>query len=317
MEAVCYAVDKALLKKELTKERLLRKSNKGGNEIYLFTAAEAPNLMRELGRVREMTFRSAGGGTGKACDIDEFDTREEAPYRQLIVWDPDAEAIIGGYRFLNCANVPLTKDGDPDLATTEIFNFSESFKRDYLPYTIELGRSFVHPLYQSSKMGSKSLFALDNLWDGLGALTVDNSGVKYFFGKVTMYRGFDVRSRNMILYFMRKYFGDREALVTPRESYLITPDDSGMEEIFKGRSYAEDYKILSKCVRAQGTNIPPLVNAYMGLSPTMKMFGTSSNPFFGNVEETAILITIKDVYEAKKRRHIATYVPNLLRIFRK
>lgn len=107
------------------------------------------------------------------------------------------------------------------MATTELFRFSEAFKKQYLTKMIELGRSFVQPLYQSTKMGRKSLFALDNLWDGLGALTVENPGMEYFFGKVTMYTSFNIEARDMILFFMRKYFKDTERLVEP-----ITPGNS-------------------------------------------------------------------------------------------
>ena len=309
MEAVCYAVDKALLLAELANVHYLRSSNKGGNEIYTFTAHDAPNLMREVGRIRELAFRAAGGGTGKSCDIDEFDLREDNPCIQLIVWDPDAQVIMGGYRYQFCKSMPLDKDGIPEMAVSEIFTLSEKFIKDYLPYTIELGRSFVHPHYQSTQASRKSLYALDNLWDGLGALTVDNPEIKYFLGKVTMYRNFDILSRNMILYFMQRYFGDKEQLVTPKPEYELQIDLTGIEGMFASDNYTEDYKILSKQVREQGTNIPPLVNAYMGLSPTMKVFGTSLNPFFGDVEETGILITIEDVYEAKKMRHIETYQP--------
>ena len=307
MVEICSAVDKDILLQELTKVKLLRYSNKGGNEIYTFTAHEAPNLMREVGRIRELAFRSAGGGTGLECDIDEFDTREVNPCVQLIVWDPDAKTIIGGYRYLACRLMPVDVKGVPEMAVTEIFNLSERFINEYLPYTIELGRSFVHPNYQSTQLEHKSLYALDNLWDGLGALTVIYPEIKYFMGKITMYRQFEQLSRNLILHFMDCYFADIEGLITPKEEYKLEIDMSGIDNCFAGNDYKEDHKILSRTVRDYGTNIPPLFNAYMGLSPTMKVFGTCLNPFFGGVEETGILITIADVYDAKKERHIDTF----------
>lgn len=312
MQPVIYPIDKKILIQELTEDKLLRKTNKAGNEIYTFNAFNAPNVMKEIGRIRELTFRSAGGGTGKDIDIDEFDTEESAPYQQLIVWDPKEKEIIGGYRYILCDRLPLNSEGEPNLATTELFRFSDEFKIKYLPKTIELGRSFVHPLYQSTRMGSKSLFALDNLWDGLGALTIDNPQIEYFFGKVTMYTNFNIHARDMILYFMRKYFRDTEHLVSPIHPLEIHIDNDKMQEIFTGGSYDEDYRILSRYVRDLGEKIPPLVNAYMSLSPSMRTFGTAINPGFGGVEETAILIKIADVYEAKKLRHIATYIPRFL-----
>jgi hypothetical protein len=195
------------------------------------------------------------------------------------------------------------------LATTELFNFSEKFIKEYLPSTIELGRSFVQPKYQPTVDDRRGLFSLDNLWDGLGAILVDNPDVEYFFGKVTMYTDFNVQARDMILSFMNHYFPDKENLVTPIEPLLIKTDMTAFLESLKNLSYKEAHLILTKNVRALGEQIPPLVNAYMNLSATMKTFGTASNTHFGEVEETGILVKFADIYETKKVRHIATYKP--------
>ena len=271
MQPVIYPIEKKKLIAELTEEHFMRKTNKGGNEIYTFDAHSAPNLMQEVGRIRELTFRSAGGGTGKETDIDEFDVDPQTPYQQLIVWDPQEQEIIGGYRYILCDHLSLNAEGEPNLATTELFRFSDQFKSDYLPKMIELGRSFVHPIYQSTRMGRKSVFALDNLWDGLGALTVEHPQIEYFFGKVTMYTSFNIQARNMILYFIDKYFKDTAGLVVPIHPLNIQIDEEQMKKIFIGNNYNEDYKILSHYVRELGENIPPLVNAYMSLSPSMNV----------------------------------------------
>ncbi|HEX7584749.1 MAG TPA: GNAT family N-acetyltransferase [Prolixibacteraceae bacterium] len=307
MKDIIAPVSKEALLAELTPDKLMRQTNKGDNEIYIITYQDSPNVMREIGRVREMTFRDAGGGTGEDIDIDEYDTCSE-PYKQLIVWDPQALEIIGGYRYIICKNLPVDKKGIVQLATTHLFNFSEKFVNEYLPYTLELGRSFVQPHYQSSKAGAKALFALDNLWDGLGALIVDNPEIKYFFGKVTMYTHFHTKARNLIQYFFLKYFNDDENLVTPIHPLDLGIDMKEMERVFNGGSYKKDYKILSQKVREFGENIPPLINSYMNLSPSMKTFGTVINDTFGNVEETGIILTISDIYAAKTDRHIETYL---------
>ncbi len=306
MKDIIAPVPKEALLAELTPDKLMRKTNKAENEIYIITYQDSPNVMREIGRVREITFRDAGGGMGEEVDIDEYDTCED-PYKQLIVWDPQALEIIGGYRYILCKDVPV-KNGVVQLATTHLFNFSEKFITDYLPYTLELGRSFVQPHYQSSKAGAKALFALDNLWDGLGALIVDHPEIKYFFGKVTMYTHFHTKARNLIMYFFMKYFNDTENLVTPIHPLDLGIDVTEMKKVFNGGSYKEDYKILSQKVREFGENIPPLINSYMNLSPSMKTFGTVINDHFGDVEETAIILTISDIYEAKTDRHIETYL---------
>jgi hypothetical protein len=308
MDEIIPKIDRQLLKQELTGKNLFRKTNKSGNEIYLFTAQDSPNLLREVGRLREIAFRYYGGGTGKAMDIDEFDTME-TPYRQLIVWDPQAEEILGGYRF-RCGNeVTFDSHGQPDnIATAELFHFSQQFINLYLPHTVELGRSFVSLDYQSTKYGAKGLFALDNLWDGLGALSVIDPSFRYFFGKVTMYNTYNPEARNMILYFFDKYFKDREQLVNPIIPLQTNADNGKIEKLFKGASYKEDYKTLNTEVRKYNINIPPLVSAYMNLSPSMRVFGTAINKGFGEVEETGILIDFNDIFEDKKQRHIESFL---------
>lgn len=310
MEEIIAPIDRELLKAELTPERFLRRTNKADNEIYIFNCFEAPNAMKEVGRLREEAFRHAGGGTGKALDIDEFDLMDE-PYMQLIVWSPEEEKILGGYRYLDGTKVKYYPNGQPKLATSHLFHFSENFLTNYLPQTIELARSFVALEYQFTTAGMKGLFALDNLWDGLGALIVENKHIKYFFGKVTMYPDYHSTARNMILYFINKYFKDHEQLVTPITPLQTNTDEKEMERLFIGNSFKDDYKILNSEVRKLGFNIPPLVNAYMGLSPTMKMFGTAINDEFGNVEESGILIAVDEIWKEKRDRHIESYINDL------
>lgn len=305
-EKIIDPVDVDLLLEELTPERKLRRTNKASNEIYIVTAHEAPNVMREIGRLREHAFRAAGGGTGKSCDIDEYDTME-VPCRQLIVWDPQERAILGGYRYITGRDIAIRPDGTPRIATAHLFRFSPKFINELLPYTIELGRSFVRLEYQSTRRGSKAIFALDNLWDGLGALTVVHDDIRYLFGKVTMYPSYSRECRNMILYFLNKHFPDHENLVEPFNPVEIDCDRSAMEQIFVHDNFADDYHTLNTRVRSFGVNIPPLVNAYMNLSPTMKIFGTAINDEFGDVEETGIFMAISEILEEKKARHIATY----------
>ena len=315
-QEIIQPIDKEVLKSELTPERQLRMTNKSHNEIYVITAHNAPNVMKEMGRLREIAFREAGGGTGKPMDIDEFDTCENC-YKQLIVWNPEAEEIIGGYRYLLGTDWEYDEKGQPILATSHMFHFSEKFLKDYAPYTIELGRSFVSLPYQSSRMGAKSLFALDNLWDGLGALTVIKPNVKYFFGKMTMYPSYIRKGRDMILYFLKTYFDDKYKLIIPMKPLELETEPAELEHLFSGKNFKEDYKVLNTEIRKLGYNIPPLVNAYMSLSPTMKLFGTAINYGFGDVEETGILIAIDEILEEKRVRHIDSFIkehPEALKI---
>ena len=270
MQDIINPIDRALLKAELTKEKRLRSTNKSKNEIYIVTAHDSPNVMQEIGRLREVAFRYYGGGTGFPVDIDEY--------------------------------------GKPILATSHLFNFSEKFIKEILPYTVELGRSFVALEYQSTRSGAKGLFVLDNLWDGLGALSVVDPSFRYYFGKVTMYNTYNQEARNVILYFLGLHFPDADQLITPVYPLETNMDVEKMRSLFPHDNFKDNYKVLNQEVRKFGINVPPLVNAYMSLSPKMRVFGTAINHEFGEVEETGILIAINEILEDKKKRHIETYL---------
>jgi len=306
-EPIIQPIPVDVLKSELTEDKRLRFTNRSNNEIYIVTWQNAPNVVKEIGRLREIVFRAAGGGTGKALDLDYFDTCDN-PYKQLIVWDPEENKIIGGYRYILGTEVKLAENGQPMLSTSHLFHFSQTFLEQYMPYTIELGRSFVSLEYQSTRAGAKAIFALDNLWDGLGALTVILPNVKYFFGKMTMYPSYNRRCRDMILYFLHKHFPDNDQLITPLNPVQLEHDINEFHELFCEDDFKDDYRILNREVRACGLNIPPLVNAYMSLSPTMRFFGTAINDEFGDVEETGILIAVQEILADKYVRHIDSFV---------
>lgn len=297
MEELISPIDTKDIELELTADKIVRPTQNGSNIIYIVSAQDSPNILREIGRLRELSFRKAGGGTGKSFDLDEDDYAEDG-YKQLIVWDPDNKQIIGGYRY-----IVSTEEYPKHFSTEHYFHFSSQFRKDYLPYTIELGRSFVQPCYQGRSGGMKSIYALDNLWDGLGSIAIMNPNTRYYFGKVTMYDKYDNKARLYLFYFFQKYFSDDEDLVTPIDdkSYLI----SGLEEIkdvFSG-DYDSDYRVLITKLKECGENIPPLISAYMKLSPSMKLFGTVINSDFGSVHETGMLVTIKDIYKDKYTRY--------------
>jgi len=306
-ETIISKVPTMDLEKELVPELFVRKTNKASNDIYIFSYDQAPALMREVGRLREVSFRDAGGGTGKEIDVDSYDFAE-APFKQLIVWDPIGKEIIGGYRFILGKNTARNKEGKPITPTSNLFTISEQFSDEYWNETVELGRSFVQPLYQPS-VNRKGIFSLDNLWDGLGALAVDNPDMKHFFGKFTMYPSYNQKARDLVYYFLKKYFPDKDNLISPKYPIHIVSDEKELESYFNWNTYNEDYRILVKLLREFGENIPPLVNAYMNLSETMKIFGTSLNSHFGDVYETGMLITIDDIFENKKKRYLSSYTP--------
>lgn len=315
-------VPRDLIKAELKHKNFLRKTNSGNKEIYITTAHLSPNIMREIGRLRELSFALDGGGTGKDCDIDEFDTLPE-PYcfKQLFVWSPEDDEIVGGYRFIHGSNMMRREDGSIATPTSELFQYSDNFIENYLPYTVELGRAFVQPEFQPGNNLRKGLYSLDNLWDGLGAIALEIPETLYFFGKITMYPQMNRRAKDLILYFYQKHFPDPEGLVWPGTPLKIQSDLNELNELFNGRNYKEDYQILLRSVRAMGCTVPAMINAYMNLTPTMRSFGTAINTEFGNTDETGILVNLRDLTPEKRKRYLESYdtknhVLDRLRLFR-
>ena len=309
MNTIIDPVPVELIKAELTKSKKLEDTNKGHNELYIVTWQDSPNVVTEIGRLRELTFREAGGSTGNAIDLDEYDKMEK-PYKQLIVWDPDNEAIIGGYRFLFGSDAMFDENGQPILASSHQFRFSQKFIDEYLPHVIELGRNFVAPEYQSSKAGAKSIFAFDNLWDGLVAIIMKHPDLLYFFGKITIYPSYDYITKDLIYHFLWKHYGDKDELVHPWDDQLIMPgsDPELMNLVVNKDDLLEDYKLLKGAARMRGVNVPPNVTAYISITSEMLMFGTAVNHLMHNIEDTAVLIPFDEIYHDKKSRHIGAYL---------
>jgi hypothetical protein len=302
-------VDRDLIKNELKQKHFLRKTNRGKKEIYITTAHPSPNIMREIGRLRELSFAADGGGTGKEVDIDEYDTLPD-PYccKQLFVWDTENEEIVGGYRYNHGSTMLHREDGTIATPTAEHYQFSQEFLDNYLPYTVELGRAFVQPAYQPSTDVHKGLYSLDNLWDGIGALVLEFAETRYFLGKITIYDSMDTEARDLMLFFYKKYFPDPDGLMWPFHPTRIQMDLNELNRLFNGRNYKEDYQILLHAVRSRGCTVPALVNAYMNLSSTMRYFGTCPDHGLPGTNGIGILITLKDINEDKRLRHIESYI---------
>ena len=306
-EKIIDPVRRELLLAELTPDRKLCDTNKADNEIYVVDGNEAPNVLQEIGRLREIAFRDSGGGTGRSVDLDEFDTDPAHPYKQLIIWDPEARAILGGYRYILGPDIQLQEDGQPHITSSHMFHYSDQFIQDYLPHVMELGRSFVAPEYQSSKAGAKAIFALDNLWDGIAAVILGHPGILYFLGKMTIYPSYDKTCRELIQHFLWKHFPDPEELARPKRPVPVESDERLLDLILHDDDYKADYRNLKDAVRKLGFNIPPLVNSYMNASPTMKMLGTGINDEFFDCYDTGIMISFEEMYADKRDRHKVPY----------
>lgn len=316
LKKIIDPVDLDLIKAELTPDKKLGDTNKGGNELYVITWKDAPNTLREIGRLRELTYREAGASSGNEIDLDEYDLMEN-PYRQLIVWDPDAQAIIGGYRFIIGPDVVMKEDGQPKITSSHLYRFSDEFIKDYLPHVMELGRSFVTPEYQSSKAGTKSIFTMDNLWDGIASVILEHPNIIYLIGKMTIYPAYNKGARNLIIHFLNKHFNDPDELVRPFKPIEVADNPDLMNLILNEEDLKKDYRLLKDAVRRLGTNIPPLVNSYINTSSSMKMLGSTINDELGDAIETGIMICFNEMYNDKVERHMEAFIQNRLSKLRK
>lgn len=301
MQAIIPEVDRDLLEKEL-EGHLLRPSNKADNLIYDITSHECPNVMREIARLREISYRDGGGATGQEMDIDEMDTMPK-PYHQLLVWDPEHRQIIGGYRYLFGSEAEI-RDGQPFITSAHLFHYSERFIRDYLPKTIEFGRAFVQPMYQKREMGVKALFALDNIWDGIGAIMHNHPQLQYMIGKVTIYPDYNATARELIYAYLNRFHRGEEGLIAPYHPLPLPIIDKP----FEGTDPQENYHILQRAVREQGTVIPPMFSAYLNITNDLQFFGNAINDELANVYETGIMVDLNTVYQEKKERYITPYI---------
>ena len=280
---------------------LLRPSNKADNLIYDITAHECPNVMREIARLREISYREGGGSTGNEMDMDDMDTMAR-PYHQLIVWDPENRQIVGGYRYLLGSEAEI-RDGQPYITSAHLFHYSERFIREFLPYSVEFGRAFVQPMYQKREMGVKALFALDNIWDGIGALLYNHPEIRYLFGKVTIYPDYNSTARELIYNYLDRFHRGDCTLFAPYHEEKV----QAIPTPFEGDDLDQNYHLLQHAVREQGTVIPPMFTAYLNITDHLMFMGNAINDELSNVYETGIMVSMDTVYAEKKERYMAPY----------
>ncbi len=304
MEQIIDPIPVELLKQELNDKTFLKKTNKAGNEVYVVNYENAPNVLKEVGRLREITFRAVGSGSGTCCDIDHFDVEDRACY-QIIVWNPDADEIIGGYRFTRLKDASFREDGQPYINSAKLFKFTPEFVEKYFPYALEMARAWVQPKYQSREMGVKSLFALDNIWDGIGGLIARDPEIKYLMGKVSMFATSPRPSLEAMIYFLEKFCGDKENLISGINPECVCVERKAeLDELFCGADLKENYKLLNNYVCSLGDKIPPLIHLYLNLTSSMKTFGTVMDPNFGEEFDTEMIICVDDIYPDKYERYI-------------
>lgn len=284
------------LTKELKFAKCLGLASHCNASIYSFYGGELRNLMCEVGWLRSESFERVGVSMPDSEAIDEADL--DGTYHQLIVWDNDAGAIIGGYRYAIGREVEAEK-----LSLGRYFRLSNRFVSEYLPRGIELGRSFIQPQYQCGR-NAKTIFALDTIWQGL-ARVVDRERVDYLFGRVTFYPSLGIRARNLVVGFMRYVFPEREPLIAARQPMMGGLSRRRSRHYFVGDTPKDNYKILISQMRAIRRSVPPMISSYMRLSPSMQTFDLYRNDDLGGVAECGIMLTIADLYDDIKRRYFS------------
>lgn len=301
-------VDRSRLRAELTIDRRVRTIR--GLEVYVVDGVECGAVMEEVGRIREIEFRREGGGTGAALDIDRFDT---GPVRslQLVTWDPDAEELVSMYRFIHCS-VAAREQPEPLLATEELFEFSETFRRDYLSATIELGRSVVN------RSARKALLGLYAVWGGLGALVREYPGLRYLFGKITLFDRYDRTALRSLMRYLTLWFPGTPGLIRAKPHLRVdfNLDDPDLRSLVTGEDREADFELLANYIAQLGEAVPPLVISYSSLTDRMQTFETARNPGFGNVMECAILVPVAEIRPKYAARFIESYEPGSTTAFR-
>ena len=294
-------VEKKIIKKELDNASLICETKRGGRLVFSLTAHDCPNIMNEIGRLRELVFRNAGSKSNYNKDIDDHDTKPN-PYKQLLVWDSKEEKIIAGYRYAMLEDLETSgKIKDEEFFASEnYFKFSNTFKKNYCPSGVDLGRAFIIPEYQVKNNYRKGMFVLDNVWDGLGKL-ISSRGIKYMFGRLVLFSNFNEEIRELILYYLYYHFGNHDELIAAKKpSYLFQKKE---KSIFVADGYKENYLHLSQYAKERGVLLPPLIQVYMRVSPNMQVFASAIDNDFGESEETFIMLTTEDFYPHIKKNY--------------
>jgi hypothetical protein len=293
MKDIIPPADPLQIQEQLQSQPCLDSLSRGRAQLYVVDGAQAPLVMQEIGRQREIAFRSGGGGTGLSCDMDRYDQDPALGFRQLICWDSEEKEIMGGYRVLSGRICQKQADGQPDMPSAHLFHFSEAFVKEMLPVTLELSRSFIVEKHQrQSEDVRRNVFTLDQLFSGLSYLSGVEK-VQYVFGKVTFYPSYPQEAFSMLEAFFRKYCLDT-ALVVPHQPYEV-PVWADARKVLIHNDYREDFRALRRVMSQKGYYIPPILSSYIKIFKHITTFGAAVNDEFGNVVEMGLLASVSNL----------------------
>ena len=291
--AIAHPEDRKILKKAIESCQLLGETA-DGKLIYLYQHQQSSAIMREIGRLRELSFRAVGEGSGLRRDIDRFDSH----YQHLILWDKEDLEIVGAYRLADTAKI-LAEHGKEGLYTASLFQFSDKMQ-PYLAQGLELGRSFVQPRYWGKR-------SLDYLWYGIGAYLRQNPQVRYLFGGVSLSNTYPKAARDLMVYFYTLYFNDDQHTAISNSPYDLPPTVlQALQANFSGNNYAEDFVQLKHLLANMGVSIPTLYKQYSELCEPggVKFLAFGTDPDFADCIDGLVLVDIHQIKAQKRARYL-------------
>ncbi len=281
------------LKKAIEKCQLLG-TTQDGMQIYLYQYQGSSAIFRELGRLREISFRTVGEGSGKRRDIDKYDM----DYQHLVLWDPSQLELVGAYR-LACAQDVIDKHGRKGLYTDSLFSYSDDMA-PYFKAGIELGRSFVQPKYWGRK-------SLDYLWYGIGAFVKNYPQYRYLYGAVSVSNALPDQAKAMLVHYYQHYYGAKNTIATPNNEFKATEQQiKQCQSIFCGDDVKEDFVELKHILANMGAQVPTLFKQYTELCEPggVQFLSFSVDPEFNNCIDGLVLVDLEKVKAGKAKRYL-------------
>ncbi|WP_323668901.1 lysophospholipid acyltransferase family protein [Aliarcobacter butzleri] len=290
--AIAHPVSKIDLYNELKKSPLLGQTN-DGKKIYLYDYVEDSIVLKELGRLREISFRKVGEGVNKKRDIDKYDVY----YQHIILYDKNELEIVGAYRIGN-SDMIFKEFGTKGFYSNTLFQFNDEFMF-YLQNSIELGRSFVQPKYWGTR-------ALDYLWYGIGAYVKANPNIKYMFGPVSISGAFPAIAKDMLVFYYNYYYSSEKNLVEARTPFSYSSHIHDIKEFFMLEDKKRDFKSLKIALSNIGVNVPTLYKQYseLTLDDGVKFLDFNVDKNFGDCIDSFILVEIDKIKDSMKQRYM-------------
>ena len=289
---LAHPVDRRALREDLKKGELLGETADGKKIVLFAYEADSP-VMREIGRLRELTFRTVEEGTGESYDLDAYD----AEFRHLVLWDDQELEIVGAYRIGECAQI-LERSGMDGLYTPSLFDFNPALI-ERLPQSLEMGRSFVQPRYWGKR-------SLDYLWYGIGAYIKRHPEIRYFYGPVTLSDAYPQVAKELIVAFFSEQFGDDANMAVGKRPFRASEEVKQLaKESFRG-DYKDAYKKLNRLLEQYQVKVPTLFKQYAELCEPggMRFIDFSIDPEFGDCIDALILVDIQQIKPKKFQRYI-------------